>query len=426
MPDTTLNTGKKYDIHNTTSDIPSIQDVNIAISHAALLADMEQLFTEARPRLLRLARLNGIATDIADDVVQETMMEAWRHFANLRDPQRFDTWLDGICRNVCRRQARAQATSISRHEPLPLLLPDTDDDGKTDTFVDIPDPLAIDPEEALNRQDLVVLLDRAMSYLPGDTRALLEMCYLAELPQREAALQLGLTIGALELRLHRARKQLRQVLNGALRSDAESFGLALDPMLANSWQETRQWCWLCGKHRLIGVFEAQADGHVEMRMRCPECSSRYDIDLTGSAGMVSMEGLHTFRPAFKRIMRAMADRAYIPLTKSCCWQCHKPAIVRIIHSSEAEFLIPPDRYWVRTDCQTCGTFCSDIATILITHPIIQHFFAQHERFVCEPYKLLEYNGLSVISARLTDITSATQLTVLLNAQTLQIMTVLSE
>ena len=40
MPDTTLNTGKKYDIHNTTSDIPSIQDVNIAISHAALLADL--------------------------------------------------------------------------------------------------------------------------------------------------------------------------------------------------------------------------------------------------------------------------------------------------------------------------------------------------------------------------------------------------
>lgn len=426
MPDTILNTDNINDTNNTTNGTPSIHDVNIAMSHAALLADMEQLFTEARPRLLRLARLNDMTTDVADDVVQETMMGAWRHLDNLRDPQRFDAWLDGICRNVCRRQARNIATTNSRHEPLPHLLPDTGDDSETVTFADIPDPFATDPEEVLSKQDLAVLLDRAMSHLPGDTRALLEMCYLAELPQREAAVQLGLTIGALELRLHRARKQLREVLSGTLRDDAVSFGLALDPVLAEGWQETRQWCWLCGKHRLIGVFETQPDGHVEMRMRCPACSNRYNIDLTGSVGMVSMEGLRTFRPAFKRIMRVMADRAYIPLIKGVCWMCHEPALVRIIHSSEADFPMPPDRYWVRTDCQTCGACESDIATILITHPIVQRFFMQHERFVSEPYKLIEHNGTSVISAQLTDVTSATQLTILLNAQTLQIMTVFSE
>lgn len=426
MPDTIINTDNLYDTNNATNGTPSMRDVNIAISHAALLAGMEQLFTEARPRLLRLARLNGITQDVADDVVQETMMEAWRHLDNLRNPQRFDAWLDGICRNVCRRQARDLATTISRHESLPHLLPDTGDDSGTETFVDIPDPFATDPEEYLSKQDLAVLLDRAMSHLPGDTRALLEMCYLAELPQREAAVQLGLTIGALELRLHRARKQLRQVLNGALRADAESFGLALDPTLAEDWQETRQWCWLCGKRRLNGVFETQPDGHVEMRMRCPACSNRYDIDLTGSAGMVSMEGLHTFRPAFKRIMRVMADRAYIPLTKSSCWQCHEPALVHVIHSSEVDFPVPPDRYWVRTDCQNCGTFCSDIATLLVTHPVVQRFFAQHERCISEPYKLLTYNGTEVICARLTDIASAAQLTILLNAQTLQIIAVFSE
>ncbi len=426
MPDTILNSDNIYAIHNTTNGIASIHDVNITMSHTALLADVEQLFTEARPRLLRLAHLNGMTPDVADDVVQETMMEAWRHLDNLRDPQRFDAWLDGICRNVCRRQAKALATTLARHEPLPHLQPDIGDDSEAGTPVDILDPFATDPEEVLSKQDLAVLLDRAMSHLPGDTRTLLEMCYLAELPQREAAVQLGLTIGALELRLHRARKQLRQVLNGTLREDAESFGLALDPMVAEGWQETRQWCWLCGKHRLVGMFETQPDGHVEMRMRCPECSNRYNIDLTGSAGMVSMDGLRTFRPAFKRIMRVMADHAYIPLTKGVCWQCHRPALVRIIHSSEADWPMPPDRYWVRTDCQTCGACASDIATLLITHPTVQQFFTQHERFVSEPYKLIEHNGTSVISARLTDIASATQLTILLNAQTLQILAVFSE
>lgn len=79
---------------------------------------------------------------------------------------------------------------------------------------------------------MAVLLDRAMSYLPDSARDAVELCYLAELPQAEAAARLGMTISALETRLHRARKQLRQVLNGALRADAESFGLALEPAMA--------------------------------------------------------------------------------------------------------------------------------------------------------------------------------------------------
>src|SRR5258708_33388097 len=76
---------------------------NMTISHAALLADMEQVFTEARPRLLRLAHLNGMAPDIADDVVHGTMVEAWRHVENLPDPPPFNAWLDRTSRNVCRR-----------------------------------------------------------------------------------------------------------------------------------------------------------------------------------------------------------------------------------------------------------------------------------------------------------------------------------
>src|SRR5690348_15333452 len=91
------------DTQHTAYDQLSVNDGDMTISHAALLADMEQVFTEVRPRLLRLAYLNGMSPDIADDVVQETMMEAWRHVENLRDPQRFNAWLDGICRNVCRR-----------------------------------------------------------------------------------------------------------------------------------------------------------------------------------------------------------------------------------------------------------------------------------------------------------------------------------
>src|SRR5215469_12385000 len=96
-------TEHERDTPPTPYDQSPVNDGYMTISHAALLADIEQVFTEARPRLLQLAHLHGMSPDIADDVVQETMMEAWRHIEHLREPQRFHAWLDGICRNICHR-----------------------------------------------------------------------------------------------------------------------------------------------------------------------------------------------------------------------------------------------------------------------------------------------------------------------------------
>ncbi len=406
------------DTQQTHDDQSSVNDENMTISHAALLADMEQVFTEARPRLLRLARLNGMSPDIAEDVVQETMMEAWRHVENLRDPQRFHAWLDGICRNVCRRHK-----TLHSYASLSSLASNDVTTNDYDALLALPDPFAIDPVEELSRQDLATLLDRAMEHLSPETRTLLEMCYLAEMPQREAALQLGLTIGALELRLHRARKQLRQVLNGDLRTAAESVGLALDPMQTQGWRDTRQWCWLCGKHRMVGIFEAQPNGRVDMRLRCPECSTRYDFDVSTSAGLISMEGFRSFRPAIKQLLQKIGERVWLPLTTSRCFQCHGPALVSILHSSCIALPIPPDRYWVRTECPKCGLSISDIATTFVPHPLVHRFFVKHERCILEPYQVLEYEGRSAICARLTDVMSADQLTILLDMHTLHLLAV---
>lgn len=83
-----------------------------ARTHSGLNAQLEELLAAARPRLLRLARLNGIVGDRAEDVVQETCIEAWQHLEGLREPDRFAAWLDGICRNVCKRQLRASTGTL--------------------------------------------------------------------------------------------------------------------------------------------------------------------------------------------------------------------------------------------------------------------------------------------------------------------------
>src|SRR5262249_11459258 len=170
----------------------------------------------------------GVPPDSADDVAQETLLEAWRHLAALSASEGFDAWLTAICRNVCRRYLRGRGRLAARQVRLPSHPAreegaDLDDTGP----LDLPDPLAVDPSDELDRQDLETLLDHALGYLPKSARELVELCYLAEVPQREVALRLGLTIGALEARLHRARRQLRQVLGGALRAESLACDLAL-------------------------------------------------------------------------------------------------------------------------------------------------------------------------------------------------------
>src|SRR3954453_20736491 len=59
-----------------------------------------------RARLMRLcARLAG-DRDAAEDLAQETLLEAWRNVHKLHDPAGADAWLAAIARNVCRRWAR--------------------------------------------------------------------------------------------------------------------------------------------------------------------------------------------------------------------------------------------------------------------------------------------------------------------------------
>ena len=66
-----------------------------------------------RQRLVRLcAHITGdFAT--AEDLAQETLLEAHRHSGKLRNPAARQAWLSGIARNVCRRWARTRGRELS-------------------------------------------------------------------------------------------------------------------------------------------------------------------------------------------------------------------------------------------------------------------------------------------------------------------------
>src|SRR3954469_19059453 len=124
--------------------------------------DFEKILMGERPRLVRLcARLSG-NRDAAEDLAQETLLAAWRATDRLTEPEQYAPWLSAIARNVClnwaRRHYREQARLVRPTDPTA---------SGTNAVDSIQDDFDVEVE--LERDELAVLLDRALALLPRDT-----------------------------------------------------------------------------------------------------------------------------------------------------------------------------------------------------------------------------------------------------------------
>lgn len=403
----------------------------------ALLTDQNGTLTTILQRLARIARARGVDNGAIDDVVQQTLLEAWSHLDRLTSPAGFQLWIDEICRNVCRRYARSMQTDLIRNVPLPLSCQDaesTSHEEGTSPISDLPDPAAPDPLAVLSRQELALLLDHALGMLHQETRQVVEMCYLLELSHSEVAARLGITVGALQTRLHRARRHLRQVLSGPLYEEAAAFDLVAEREDDGKWIETRLWCSYCGRCHLQGSFvETEPGGNVNLHLRCPNCSQRYGLDTVHSMGMVTLGRLRSFRPAWKRTMQGFSELVLLGLQQGerpCPW-CGSPTSIQVADAEAAEDGAPPlgtNRFWIRWSCARCMTLVclpGDLPLIdqvvYWSHPQAREFMAQYPRWLSTPGTPLEYAGQAALCFQITDTGSAANLTILAHRHTLRVL-----
>jgi len=143
-------------------------------------------------RLDAAARLILRNADLAQDAVQETLIRCWRDLPTLRDPERFEAWLNRIFLNACRDQQRRVA-----RRRVEVTLPET-----------LPHVVADDQAATSDRDQL----ERGVRRLEPDHRVIIVLHYYLGLPLADAAAAIGVPVGTAKSRLHRATQALRATI----------------------------------------------------------------------------------------------------------------------------------------------------------------------------------------------------------------------
>jgi RNA polymerase sigma-70 factor (ECF subfamily) len=142
-------------------------------------------------------RLTGDEED-ARDVAQEAYLRAYKGLRRFRGDARFTTWLYRITANCASNQLGKR--SRHRHEDL-------EESGQPADL----DP-AIDPEGRADAADLKVRLESALDDLPAKLQAVVVLRDVYGLSHEAIASELGISESAAKVRLHRARRKLKDRL----------------------------------------------------------------------------------------------------------------------------------------------------------------------------------------------------------------------
>ena len=145
-----------------------------------------------------LRRLTGGRETLADDLAQETFIEAYRHLDRFRGDSAFGTWLLGIAYNrfrTARRRDRATVEWTGEIEADEAAAGQETTTPAASATVDL-------------QQDLAAALTR----LSADEQSTVHLCFAEGLTHEEAASVLGCPLGTVKTRVLRAKEKLRVAL----------------------------------------------------------------------------------------------------------------------------------------------------------------------------------------------------------------------
>lgn len=132
--------------------------------------------------------------DVAADIVQASLIKAYTNLDRCKNPERFGAWAFRIVAN----RSKDYLKNVRRRDVALDVAPPTPGDE--------------DPERDLDRERLRSRLDAALAGLPPEQREAFVMKHEEGRSYEEMAELLDVSVGALKMRVHRAREALMKVL----------------------------------------------------------------------------------------------------------------------------------------------------------------------------------------------------------------------
>jgi RNA polymerase sigma-70 factor, ECF subfamily len=166
----------------------------------------QRLAAAELPALYSLAR--RLVRDGAEDLVQETLIRAYRSFGTLKEDEAARRWLKSILVNVFRDELRRRARTVEE-----LSVESVDNFSLYRTLVEVDplpysDSLHLDFMRAFGTEDVRDVLLR----LPEIYRAPLVLRYMDGFSTKEIARMLGVPLGTILAQLHRGRRRFEHEL----------------------------------------------------------------------------------------------------------------------------------------------------------------------------------------------------------------------
>lgn len=170
------------------------------------LDDIDALARNYRPRLLRFVVSSVRDEELADIIVQDTLLKAYRNRAGFRGDCSLNTWMTGIAINLIRDHARTQKFKFWRKAQA--------------TAVDATDMAnhlrssGSSPEGALLAREQALQVHDAMEKLSPNQRTAFLLRFIEEMELSEIADAMSMPVNTVKTHLHRAVKSVRARVGG--------------------------------------------------------------------------------------------------------------------------------------------------------------------------------------------------------------------
>jgi RNA polymerase sigma-70 factor (ECF subfamily) len=169
---------------------------------------MERLLMRAQEVAYRFSLLVCGHPEDAEDVMQDALLNTYRHVSQIKDPEAFRTWLYQTVRNACLMKRRRRVDEPRHMTSIEQAGIDRDGEPVSMDVADHSRPA----DQQLIDVDSSARLRKALATLPPGYRVIVVLREIEGLSTREVAAVTGFSESNVKQRLHRARMMLRKAL----------------------------------------------------------------------------------------------------------------------------------------------------------------------------------------------------------------------